>query len=113
MTPAAASTTTTPGTTTPGSTTPGSQPAPPASQEASSTNNDSSGDTPTGAGGKPSLASTIFVRGRVNLDVQGPRLNVSKAEKASKMYGPDRRLDIVIAPEMPRLEVGLHVLLIT
>lgn len=105
VTPAAASTTTTPGTTTPGSTTPGSQPAPPASQEASSTNNDSSGDTPTGAGGKPSLASTIFVRGRVNLDVQGPRLNVSKAEKASKMYGPDRRLDIVIAPEMPRLEV--------
>lgn len=57
-------------------------------------------------GPKPSFISSINVRGKQRLDVQGPRLNNTKEEKASKMYGPDRRLDPIIYPEMPLLQVG-------
>ncbi|XP_048756768.2 trafficking protein particle complex subunit 8-like isoform X4 [Ostrea edulis] len=55
---------------------------------------------------KPSPANTVFVRGKQRLDVQGPRLNNTKEEKSSKAYGPDRRLDLVIQPEMPQLQVS-------
>lgn len=55
---------------------------------------------------KSSFISSISVRGCVNLEVQGQRLNTSKEEKAGKMYGSDRRLDLIIAPKMPKLEVG-------
>lgn len=55
---------------------------------------------------KPSPANTVFVRGKQRLDVQGPRLNNTKEEKSSKAYGPDRRLDLVVQPEMPQLQVG-------
>ncbi|XP_061162581.1 trafficking protein particle complex subunit 8-like isoform X1 [Saccostrea echinata] len=55
---------------------------------------------------KPSPANTVYVRGKQRLDVQGPRLNNTKEEKSSKVYGPDRRLDLVIQPEMPQLQVS-------
>ncbi|XP_051953858.1 trafficking protein particle complex subunit 8-like isoform X2 [Xyrauchen texanus] len=45
------------------------------------------------------------VRGQQNLEIQGPRLNVSKEEKTSVRYGQDRRLDPIITPPMPLLEV--------
>lgn len=56
---------------------------------------------------KPSYISTICVRGKQRLEVQGPRLNVSKEEKTGKVYGPDRRLDLVVQEEMPILNVSV------
>lgn len=55
---------------------------------------------------KSSIPNTLSVRGKQKLEVQGPRLNNTKEEKASKMYGPDRRLDLVIQQEMPQLQVS-------
>lgn len=55
---------------------------------------------------QPSLVAAVTVRGKMTLEAQGPRLNNSKAERASKMYGADRRLDLVIVPAMPKLEVS-------
>lgn len=55
---------------------------------------------------KPSYMSTICVRGKQRLEVQGPRLNVTKEEKTGKIYGPDRRLDLVVQEEMPILNVS-------
>ena len=56
---------------------------------------------------KPSYISTVYVRGKQRLEVQGPRLNVSKEEKTGKVYGPDRRLDLVVHEEMPILNVSV------
>ncbi|XP_045019974.1 trafficking protein particle complex subunit 8 isoform X2 [Bubalus bubalis] len=53
--------------------------------------------------GKHSLS--MSVRGRQDLEIQGPRLNNTKEEKTSIKYGPDRRLDPIITEEMPLLEV--------
>lgn len=53
--------------------------------------------------GKYSLS--MSVRGRQDLEIQGPRLNNTKEEKTSITYGPDRRLDPIITEEMPLLEV--------
>ncbi|XP_076991817.1 trafficking protein particle complex subunit 8 isoform X4 [Tamandua tetradactyla] len=53
--------------------------------------------------GKHSL--NMSVRGRQDLEIQGPRLNNTKEEKTSIKYGPDRRLDPIITEEMPLLEV--------
>nr|XP_033789658.1 trafficking protein particle complex subunit 8 isoform X2 [Geotrypetes seraphini] len=47
----------------------------------------------------------LSVRGRQELEIQGPRLNNTKEEKTSIQYGPDRRLDPVITSQMPLLEV--------
>uniref|UniRef100_A0A672KZ25 Trafficking protein particle complex subunit 8 n=1 Tax=Sinocyclocheilus grahami TaxID=75366 RepID=A0A672KZ25_SINGR len=47
----------------------------------------------------------VCVRGQQNLEIQGPRLNMTKEEKTSVGYGPDRRLDPIITPPMPLLEV--------
>lgn len=59
-----------------------------------------------GNGEAGSLASDVMcVRGQQNLEIQGPRLNVTKEEKTSVSYGPDRRLDPIITPAMPLLEV--------
>ncbi|KAF4099357.1 trafficking protein particle complex subunit 8 isoform X1 [Onychostoma macrolepis] len=53
-----------------------------------------------------SLAGELMcVRGQQNLEIQGPRLNMTKEEKTSVKYGPDRRLDPIITPPMPLLEV--------
>ncbi|XP_070190978.1 trafficking protein particle complex subunit 8-like isoform X2 [Littorina saxatilis] len=57
------------------------------------------------ASSKPSYISTVCVRGKQRLEVQGPRLNVSKEEKTGKVYGPDRRLDLAVQEEMPILNV--------
>ena len=54
---------------------------------------------------KPSYVASITVLGQLNLEVQGPRLNHTKAERTGRVYGPDRRLDLVVAPPMPKLEV--------
>ncbi|XP_032943236.1 trafficking protein particle complex subunit 8 isoform X3 [Rhinolophus ferrumequinum] len=48
---------------------------------------------------------SMSVRGRQDLEIQGPRLNNTKEEKTSIKYGPDRRLDPIITEEMPLLEV--------
>ena len=47
----------------------------------------------------------VSVRGKLNLECQGPRLNKTKAHRASRMYDIDRRLDVHVVPAMPRLEV--------
>ncbi|XP_020646573.3 trafficking protein particle complex subunit 8 isoform X2 [Pogona vitticeps] len=51
------------------------------------------------------FSSGMSVRGRQDLEIQGPRLNNTKEEKTSIKYGPDRRLDPIITEEMPLLEV--------
>ncbi|XP_068955963.1 trafficking protein particle complex subunit 8 isoform X2 [Petaurus breviceps papuanus] len=50
-------------------------------------------------------SNIMSVRGRQDLEIQGPRLNNTKEEKTSIKYGPDRRLDPIIVEEMPLLEV--------
>lgn len=57
-------------------------------------------------GPKASYVSTVHVRGKQRLEVQGPRLNSKKEEMAYKVYGPDRRLDLVIQQEMPLLQAS-------
>ncbi|ESO86902.1 hypothetical protein LOTGIDRAFT_202689, partial [Lottia gigantea] len=57
-------------------------------------------------GSKSSFINSVFVRGKQRLEVQGPRLNNNKEEKINKIYGPDRRLDLVVQEEMPILEVN-------
>ncbi|XP_075440849.1 trafficking protein particle complex subunit 8 isoform X3 [Ascaphus truei] len=51
------------------------------------------------------ISNGMSVRGRQELEIQGPRLNATKEEKTSIQYGPDRRLDPIITPQMPLLEV--------
>ncbi|XP_066481458.1 trafficking protein particle complex subunit 8 isoform X3 [Tiliqua scincoides] len=51
------------------------------------------------------ISNGMSVRGRQDLEIQGPRLNNTKEEKTSIQYGPDRRLDPIITEEMPLLEV--------
>ncbi|XP_064640195.1 trafficking protein particle complex subunit 8-like isoform X2 [Lineus longissimus] len=57
---------------------------------------------------RPSFISTIAVHGKQSLEVQGPRLNNTKQDKTSKTYGPDRRLDLIVAPKMPLLDVRFY-----
>ncbi|KAB5539779.1 hypothetical protein PHYPO_G00093090 [Pangasianodon hypophthalmus] len=47
----------------------------------------------------------MCVRGRQDLEIQGPRLNTTKEEKTSVRHGSDRRLEPIITPPMPLLEV--------
>ncbi|KAG5275585.1 hypothetical protein AALO_G00122040 [Alosa alosa] len=47
----------------------------------------------------------LSVRGRQDLEIQGPRLNQTKEEKTSVKHGSDHRLDPIITPPMPLLEV--------
>ncbi|XP_063057048.1 trafficking protein particle complex subunit 8 [Engraulis encrasicolus] len=47
----------------------------------------------------------LSVRGKQDLEIQGPRLNQTKEEKTSVKHGPDHRLDPIITPPMPLLEV--------
>ncbi|XP_035380054.1 trafficking protein particle complex subunit 8 isoform X1 [Electrophorus electricus] len=55
--------------------------------------------------GTSEASRPTFVRGRQDLEIQGPRLNTTKEEKTSVRHGPDHRLDPVITPPMPLLEV--------
>ena len=50
---------------------------------------------------------TFGVKGQQDLKVRGPRLNNTKKEKTSVVYGNDRRLQPRIMPAMPRLQVRL------
>uniref|UniRef100_A0A672T6M2 Trafficking protein particle complex subunit 8 n=1 Tax=Sinocyclocheilus grahami TaxID=75366 RepID=A0A672T6M2_SINGR len=60
----------------------------------------------TGEVDNSSLAEDLMcVRGQQNLEIQGSRLNMTKEEKTSVTYGPDHRLDPIITPPMPLLEV--------
>lgn len=56
---------------------------------------------------KPSYVNSVLVRGKQKLEPQGPRLNGTKEERTQKLYGPDRRLDLIVQEEMPILEVML------
>ncbi len=60
----------------------------------------------TPGGNKPSYVSTISVLGQLKLEVTGPRLNASKTDRTGRVYGPDHRLNIIVAPPMPKLQVA-------
>uniref|UniRef100_A0A3B5A3T8 Trafficking protein particle complex 8 n=1 Tax=Stegastes partitus TaxID=144197 RepID=A0A3B5A3T8_9TELE len=47
----------------------------------------------------------MVVRGRQDLKILGPRLNLTKEDKMLVRHGPDRRLDPIITPPMPLMEV--------
>uniref|UniRef100_A0A8D3DNY4 Trafficking protein particle complex 8 n=1 Tax=Scophthalmus maximus TaxID=52904 RepID=A0A8D3DNY4_SCOMX len=47
----------------------------------------------------------MVVRGKQDLKIQGQRLNQTKEDKMSVQHGPDRRLDPIITPPMPLMEV--------
>ncbi|GAA6076315.1 trafficking protein particle complex subunit 8 isoform X1, partial [Tachysurus ichikawai] len=61
----------------------------------------------TGEEDNPDEAASrlMCVRGRQDLEIRGPRLNVTKEEKTSVRHGSDRRLEPIINPPMPLLEV--------
>ncbi|KAM9849168.1 trafficking protein particle complex subunit 8 isoform 2-T2 [Aulostomus maculatus] len=63
----------------------------------------SSGETASSTDGQQKL--DLMVRGKQDLKIQGPRLNQNKEDKMIVRYGPDRRLDPVITPPMPLMEV--------
>ncbi|CAI5636757.1 unnamed protein product [Oreochromis niloticus] len=47
----------------------------------------------------------LMVRGKQDLNILGPRLNLTKEDKMSVRHGPDRRLNPIITPPMPLMEV--------
>ncbi|XP_005105619.1 trafficking protein particle complex subunit 8 [Aplysia californica] len=63
------------------------------------------GSSSMSAPSKPSYTTSVLVRGKQRLEPQGPRLNNSKEERTQQLYGPDRRLDLLIHEEMPSLDV--------
>ncbi|XP_061634828.1 LOW QUALITY PROTEIN: trafficking protein particle complex subunit 8 [Phyllopteryx taeniolatus] len=50
-------------------------------------------------------AETVVVDGKQDLKIRGPRLNHTKEDKMFVRYGPDRRLEPIITPPMPLMEV--------
>lgn len=56
--------------------------------------------------GKETLEMMV-VRGKQDLKIQGPRLNQTKEDKMTIRRGPDKRLDPIITPPMPLLEVSV------
>lgn len=56
--------------------------------------------------GKQTL-ELMVVRGKQDLKIQGPRLNQTKEDKMLVRRGPDQRLDPIITPPMPLMEVPL------
>ena len=50
---------------------------------------------------------TEGVQGVVNVEVKGPRLNETKVERASVVYGKDYRLHWRVTPPMPKLLVSV------
>uniref|UniRef100_A0A3B3UAB1 Trafficking protein particle complex subunit 8 n=1 Tax=Poecilia latipinna TaxID=48699 RepID=A0A3B3UAB1_9TELE len=48
---------------------------------------------------------SMIIRGRQDLKIQGPRLNLTKEDKMQVRYGADRRLEPIITPPMPLMEV--------
>ncbi|XP_068563858.1 trafficking protein particle complex subunit 8 isoform X2 [Cebidichthys violaceus] len=64
----------------------------------------SSGEMAPSAEGQQAL-DVMVVRGRQDLKIQGPRLNQTKEDKMLVRHGLDRRLDPIITPPMPLMEV--------
>ncbi|XP_031694645.1 trafficking protein particle complex subunit 8-like isoform X1 [Anarrhichthys ocellatus] len=64
----------------------------------------SSGETAPSSEGQQAL-DVMVVRGRQDLKIQGPRLNQTKEDKMLVRHGLDRRLDPIITPPMPLMEV--------
>lgn len=54
----------------------------------------------------PSVANGISINGVQMFSIRGPRLNKSKKEQCSRIYGPDRRLEIKVIGNMPLLQVS-------
>uniref|UniRef100_A0A3Q2XN36 Trafficking protein particle complex subunit 8 n=1 Tax=Hippocampus comes TaxID=109280 RepID=A0A3Q2XN36_HIPCM len=50
-------------------------------------------------------AEPVVVSGKQDLKIRGPRLNHTKEDKMFVRYGPDRRLEPIITPPMPLMEV--------
>nr|XP_020476529.1 trafficking protein particle complex subunit 8 [Monopterus albus] len=51
------------------------------------------------------ITDLTVVRGKQDLKIQGPRLNQTKEDKMLVRHGPDRRLEPIITPPMPLMEV--------
>ncbi|KAM3619618.1 uncharacterized protein V6R79_010941 [Siganus canaliculatus] len=64
----------------------------------------SSGDSAPSTEGQQSL-DLMVVCGRQDLKIQGPRLNQTKEDKMTVRHGPDQRLNPIITPPMPLMEV--------
>ncbi|XP_074492675.1 trafficking protein particle complex subunit 8 isoform X2 [Sebastes fasciatus] len=64
----------------------------------------SSGETAPSTEGQQT-SDLMVVRGRQDLKIQGPRLNQTKEDKMVIRHGLDRRLDPIITPPMPLMEV--------
>ncbi|XP_042370260.1 trafficking protein particle complex subunit 8 isoform X3 [Plectropomus leopardus] len=64
----------------------------------------SSGETAPGTEGQQTL-DLMVVRGKQDLKIRGPRLNQTKEDKMVIRHGLDRRLDPIITPPMPLMEV--------
>ncbi|XP_041647295.1 trafficking protein particle complex subunit 8 [Cheilinus undulatus] len=63
----------------------------------------SSGEKAPSTEGQQTL--DLIVRGRQDLKIRGPRLNQTKEDKMLVRHGPDHRLDPIITPPMPLMEV--------
>jgi len=48
------------------------------------------------------------IQGRVSIEIQGPRLNRSKDERAGMVYGNDHRLSWNVTAPMPKLVVSQY-----
>uniref|UniRef100_A0A3Q4N2M8 Trafficking protein particle complex subunit 8 n=1 Tax=Neolamprologus brichardi TaxID=32507 RepID=A0A3Q4N2M8_NEOBR len=57
------------------------------------------------AGSSGEMTSNLMVRGKQDLNILGPRLNLTKEDKMSVRHGPDRRLNPIITAPMPLMEV--------
>ncbi|XP_029285270.1 trafficking protein particle complex subunit 8 isoform X2 [Cottoperca gobio] len=64
----------------------------------------SSGDVAPSTEGQQTL-DLMVVRGRQDLKIRGPRLNQTKEDKMLIRHGLDQRLDPIITPPMPLMEV--------
>uniref|UniRef100_A0A7N8YE22 Trafficking protein particle complex 8 n=1 Tax=Mastacembelus armatus TaxID=205130 RepID=A0A7N8YE22_9TELE len=51
------------------------------------------------------MMDMMVVHGKQDLRIQGPRLNQTKEDKMLIRHGPDRRLEPIITPPMPLMEV--------
>ncbi|XP_074524565.1 trafficking protein particle complex subunit 8 isoform X2 [Halichoeres trimaculatus] len=63
-----------------------------------------SGEKAPGTEGQQTL-DLIVVRGRQDLKIRGLRLNQTKEDKMLVRHGPDHRLDPIITPPMPLMEI--------
>lgn len=66
--------------------------------------------TPDITSGHPpgSTSSPVIIEGQQLIEVKGPRLNNTSAEKCSVIYACDKRLEITVVPPMSRINVTFH-----